>query len=198
MKFSSLIGLAALALFSVSSCKKKEGDNEKLDPNDNSTIGVYMPTTPGSWWKFKGNHDGDAKTVIRYATGKDSLINGFNYDYFESKDSASQWITPEYFSKNNDNYIMLVDLDGSQTNYINAIVYKENASVGNTWLNTHEMSYSGFNVDVEIRGEVVGVNVTQQINGIDYTNVLQTKNELFIKHPIATLGIWTKVGTIKM
>lgn len=193
-----IFSIVIISLVSLSACKKKTGDNEKLDPNDNVTIGDYMPTTVGTWWKFRGNNDGTATTVTRIATGRDSTINNFNYDYFESTDSSSQWVTPEYFAKNGDKYISLIDLDGSRTSYINAVVYKEAAGVGDSWLNTHQMSYGSFNVDVEIRGEVTAVNVTENLNGVDYTNVQKSTNDLYIKNLIATAGLWLKVGTIKM
>src|SRR5690606_26915570 len=113
-------------------------------------------------WMY-GSADGEI--FIRRATSKDSTKMGFVFNYYETQDTNTLAITPEYFAKNENNYTMLVDMDGSMTNYIMAIVQKDNSAVGDSWTNTKSMTYSGLPVDLLIEGEVIAIDESIIIDG---------------------------------
>ncbi len=170
--------VAFLSMITVwASCTKK-GDNTKLQ-DENEPVSEFMPTTPGSWWMYASN-EGDV--TIRRATGRDSVKEDRTYSYFETTDTVSAYVTPEYFGKNGDLYIMLIDVDGSQENYYTVVVQKENAEVGNTWSNTGSITYAGNKFNLLTEGEVVSTGGTLTINGKTYTDVVEIKNKLKAKH----------------
>mgnify|MGYP000988653738 CR=1 FL=1 len=173
-KYLLWISIPLLAFSLLSACKKKKGDN-KSDEN-NTTVEDFMSTKLGSFWYYKSN-EGAVNFVE--ATGKDSMVQGAKYDYYTAKDTnANYWITATYYAKNGNNYINLVDLDGSQTNYVPVIIFVDSAKVGDNWTNTHTMKYSGNNVDLQIEGEVIAVGATETIEGKTYTNVTKVKSKL--------------------
>lgn len=182
------------------SCKK--GDNEKLEENNN-TVSGYMSTKQGSWWLY-GSSDGSI--TRRIATGKDSLKEGKMYNYYENTDTVTQYFKPEYFGKNGDKFLTLVDLDGSATYYMAVVVNKDDAVLGDTWSNTGEISYSGITFNLLAEGEVTGINQTMTINSHTYTGVVEINNKLKAKPNLApayvdcgTAKAWFKkgVGIIK-
>lgn len=193
MKKISILALGAMIAFI--SCKKEEGDNQKLDPNNNTTVDFYMSTDVDSWWKYNSTEDGNTTVITRVPTGTTEFMDGFEYDKYIATDSATNYETNEYYAKNEDYYLHLIDLDGSQSNYVRAIVYKENASVGETWTSTHTMSYSGINFDIKIESEITGVDETKSINGKTYDKVFIVKSDLKAKNAILP---WTNCGTVEM
>lgn len=187
-----ILGIAVAA----SACKKKEGDNTKLDPNNNTSIEGYMSTKAGSWWLYNTS---ESKILKRTATGLTKEKDGFVYDLYKMVDTTSsmQEEIDDFFAKNEENYISLLDLDGSQTNYVRAIIYKENAPIGNTWENTHTMSYSGLNFDILITSEIKGVNETKVINGVTYDSVFVTYNKLQGRQ-LPLFPLWQDCGYVEL
>jgi hypothetical protein len=184
-----ILAVVAASAVLLYSCKK--GDNEKLDDNNN-TVSDYMPTKAGSWWLYGSN---DGSITRRVATGKDSLKEGKVYNYYENTDTATLYFKPEYFGKNGDKFLMLVDLDGSATNYMAVVVNKDNAVLGDTWSNTGNISYSGMSFNLLAEGEVTGVGQTLVINGHTYTDVLELNNKLKAKPVLSP--IYSDCGTAK-
>lgn len=189
MKFLS--GLLTLSFITclLYSCKK--GDNEKLNEN-NDTVSDFMATTTGSWWLYGSN---DGSITRRVATGKDSMKLDRMYNYYENTDTMTQYFKPEYFGKNNDKFLMLVDLDGSATNYMNVVVMKDNPQLGETWSNTGNISYTGMTFNLLAEGEVTGVGQTMVINGHTYTDVVEINNKLKAKQNL--MPTWVNCGTAK-
>lgn len=184
--------LVALPSITLTACKK--GDNQKLD-GDNDPISDFMSTKEGSWWMYGSN---EGSVTIRRATGKDSLMLERIYNYYETTDTNSQYITPEYFGKNKDNFLMLVDMDlnGNKQNYLNVVVQKENPQVGDSWSNTGSLSYAGMPFDLLTEGEIKSTGGTMVLNGTTYTEVTEIENKLKFKpklHPI-----YAKCGTARM
>ena len=198
--FNSIIAVFIFS-FLISSCKKKDGDNTKIkDPNE--AVTGYMSTKSGSWWMYASR---DGVVIKRNATGRDSMKMGFVYNYYITVDTNTLGETPEYFAKNGDKYTMLIDMDGSQTNYIMGIVQKDSSVVGDSWTNTKSMTYSGLPVDLLIEGEVTGINQTMTINGNTFKNVTEVKNILKAKTAVTPyvncgfVNMWFSkgVGVIK-
>ena len=164
MKYTKTAFLLVMTLAVLSySCKK--GANEILDDN-NDPVTDYMSTKQGSWWLYGAN---DGTVTRRVAKGIDSVKLDRTYNYYETIDTITQHITPEYFGKNAGMFLMLVDLDGSETNYMNVVVQKDNPQVGDTWTNTGDISYSGLSFDLLAEGEVMSIGGTMSINGHTYT-----------------------------
>lgn len=176
---SILKSIVILFVFSflLSSCKKKVGDNEHII-TPNQSITDYMSTSNGSWWMYASR---DGNVIKRHATGLDSLKMDFVFNYYQTIDTNTQAVTPEYFAKNDHNFTMLIDMDGTKTNYIMAIVQKDSSFVGDTWTNTKSMSYNGVPVDLLIEGSVTGINETMTINGHTFNNVTEVNNVLKAK-----------------
>ncbi len=155
----------------LTACKK--GDNQKLD-GDNDPVSDFMSTKDGSWWMYGSN---EGTITIRRATGRDSVMLGRVYNYYEMTDTTaqSQYVTPEYFGKNQDNFLMLVDMDlnGNKQNYLNVVVQKDNPQVGTTWSNTGSLSYGGMPFDLLTEGEIKATGGTMVLNGTTYTDVTE-------------------------
>lgn len=183
--------LLALTVVLFGACKK--GDNEKLE-QENTPDAAFMSTREGSWWLY-GSNEGDI--VKRKATGRDSLKEGRTYNYYEAQDTVSQHITPEYFARNGDLFLTLIDLDGSQSNYINAVVQKDNPQLGDTWSNTGSISYSGMQFDLLTEGEITGVGQTMHLNGHTYDNVVEVTNKLKARVSMPPTP-YTNCGTARM
>lgn len=191
----------ALSLFCMLQCScRKKGDNEKLEGQNKPS---FMSSKAGSWWMYGSN---EATVTKRVATGMDSMMMGLQFDYYEKTDTNTQYVTAEYFAVNGDNYLMLLDLDGSQTHYMNVIINKDNAVVGETWTNTGSIQYSGINFTLKTEGEVIETGGTMTINGVTYTDVTTTKNKLkgkpsispsFVNCGSVTMSFAKGVGIIK-
>lgn len=181
--------IAATTAVLLPSCKK--GANEHLDEHNNP-VSDYMPTKAGSWWLYGSN---DGSITRRVATGRDSVKLDRSYNYYENTDTVTQYFKPEYFGKNGDNFLMLVDLDGSATQYMNVVVNKDNAQIGDTWDNTGDMTYSGITFNLMAEGEVTAVGTTMTINGHTYSDVIEINNKLKAKPVISP--VYTDCGTAK-
>ncbi len=177
----------SLVLFS---CKK--GDNKKLEP-DNKTVADYMSTKQGSWWMYGSN---DGTITKRIATGRDSFKLGRVYNYYETRDTVSLYVTPEYFAKNGDKLILLLDMDGNQTDYMEVVVQKDNPQVGDTWSNTGNITYSGLPFNLLTEGEVTSTTSTITLAGQTFTDVVETINHLKAKPALAPS--YVNCGTVKM
>lgn len=184
--------LSVFACTSLIACKK--GDNQKLD-GDNDPVSDFMSTKAESWWMYGSN---EGTVTIRRATGKDSTMLGRIYNYYETTDTTSQYVTPEYFGKNQDKFLMLVDMDlnGNRQNYMNVVVQKDNPQVDDSWSNTGSLSYGGMPFDLLTEGKVKSTGGTMTMNGITYTEVTQIENALKFKPKLTP--IYVKCGTATM
>ena len=192
MKKYLFLSLCVVSLFS---CKK--GDNQKLEAN-NTPITDYMSTKQGSWWMY-GSQNGDI--TIRRATGRDSFMLDREYNYYETTDTGSNYVTPEYFGKNGDKFLMLVDLDGSMSKYMAVVVSKDSAQVGDEFSNTANMTYSAIPLNLLTEGDVVSTNESMTINNHTYDNLVKVKNALKAKPVISpsyincgSVTMWIKPG----
>lgn len=191
-KYIVYLSPVVFILLILASCKKREGDNEKLDDEKNESVKEIMPTTFGSWWIY-GSTEGNV--VKRQATNKDSIKMGVLYNYYESVDTNTGYVTPEYYAKNELFYLRLLELDSTQTNYIPTIVFKDSALVGESWTNTGTVGFGIINVDVLIEGEVVEIIDKMTMSGFEFENVVKTTNKLKAKFGPTP---WTDCGEIEM
>lgn len=177
MKKIALLTVLPLLLFGFSACKKVEGDNKNLD-DDNLSIEEFMSVNPGSHWEYKSN---EGEHFIRVPKGTKQVVNDREWDYYESTEQSTMWVTPEYFAKNGDKLLMLLDLDGSQENYLEVIAYKENPVVGETFTNTHELKFGIMNIHALIESSIYQTNATFEYQGDMLEDVTIIKNKLKAK-----------------
>lgn len=177
------------ALCYLTACNKETGENQNLDPSKQEA-NDYMSTKAGSWWMY-----GTADSVVykRLATGRDSVKDGYKYSYYISIDTTAADLDtiPEYYGKNENRYVRLFDIDGNEMNYVKAILLKDSARTGDTWLNT-ETYQSAYDITTE--SKVTGTGQTHTINGKTYTNVIEVHND--IKGKVSSSPVEFNVGTI--
>jgi hypothetical protein len=184
MLFSCLILLA---------CSKNNGENQNLNPNGQHPFD-FMSIKAGSWWRY-GVRNG--VTVKRFARGKDSVKMGLTYQYFERQDESNGSFQPEYFAKNENKYLTLVDLDGTETNYVNYLFYKDGAVRGNSWTNTGVVNSPIGNVNVRIETGVAETDLTMNIGTQDFTNTVHVHSDMKggpFNTALGTLDIWFVKG----
>lgn len=184
--------LACVAIVMVSSCKKS-GVNQNLDPNAQKDYD-FMSTKSGSYWKY-GSRSG--VTYTRYARGKDTVKNGLKYSYFERIDTAAH-LLPEYFGKNNQYYITLIDLDGAETTYLPYVFWKDSAKTGDSWDNTGQVYHPlAGNVDALIESDQSEDGLSMTIGSKTYTNVVHVHSDIkvtLLSTRIGTMDIWFVKG----
>jgi hypothetical protein len=187
--------ITLIVLFCVGlcmSCTKKNGENQGLDDKNKKTYD-FMPTNSGTWWLYQA---ADGAVFYRYATGRDSVVEGLTYSYYYRLDTTSDTkaVTPEYFGKNLDKYISLIDVDGTQTSYITYVILKDNWFVGQTWDNTERKKIQGWNLDMWIQSSVQSVTDTLTYNGKTYDSVIYVHNDLSVR--LASIPPYVKCGTL--
>lgn len=189
MKRYEILFLLLLFTF-VAACKKKEGDNQNFDPNKQEGSN-YMSTKSGSWWLF-GARNGDV--TKRMATGTDSNKNGLLFSYFIKLDTNTQYPTPEYFGKNQEDYVSLFDMDGSETNYVTLIFLKDSVHATSSWTNTEDYKYGSLNTNLLVESNVEFVDGTLTLGDSTYKNVTKVHNNL--KAKLATAPTYSSVGKL--
>lgn len=182
--------IAIIAFTTISSCKK--GDNEKLE-GPNESVKELMSTKEGSYWLYSSN---EGTVTRRYATGRDTTMLGNTFDFYEKTDTVTKYVTPEFFGKNGDNYLMLVDMEGSMTEYMNVIVSKTIPKPGDEWTNTADKTYSSIPFKLKTDGKIVSTGGSIELNGVTYNNVVEAENKLGVK--VTGQPTYTNCGKIKM
>jgi len=196
--YTNTVRSAALALslaaFSLAgeSCKK-DGVNQNLDPADQKTFDL-MPSTLGSYWTYGSR---DSVTYTRYSRGRDSAVNGKTYSYYERQDAGGN-LLPEYFGKNNGYYTMLIDLDGSMTNYLEYVLWKDSSSLNAQWNNTGEITAPTVGkIAILIESQEVENGLTMRWGGKTYTNVVHVHSDgkvTALNLKVATFDFWFVKG----
>lgn len=175
--FPLLLILVCLTVLTVTSCKKEQGDNQHLDPEDQMP-NDYMSTQPGSWWMFG---TADSTVIIRRATGIDTLKDDLIFSYYEVEDTNTKFINPEYYGRNNQWYVTLLDVFGNQSEYVRVILLKDDAQAGNTWSNTETLTYLGLPCDLRIESTVVSTTGSITLGGHTFDNIIEVSNNLKAK-----------------
>lgn len=193
MHIKLTIPFLSLLCFALFSCNKNDGENQNLDPNNQNKFD-FMSTKSGSTWRYGGR---DGITFTRYARGKDSVILGATYSYYERKDDNAGSFQPEYFGKNNSSYLTLIDIDGNENNYINYLFWKDGATTGASWDNTGKVSSPIGNVNILIESYVAEDNLTMTISPNTFTKVVHVHSNLKggpFNTALGTLDIWFVKG----
>ncbi len=168
---------------------KKDGVNKNLNP-DNQRAVDFMSTKSGTYWKY-GSRDGVNYT--RYARGRDTVKNGKTFSYYEREDAGGNML-PEYFGKNNEYYLMLIDLDGSKKNYLDYVFWKDSSRLNDRWSNTgdvHEPTIG--KIAVLIESQEVENNLTMEWGGQKFTNVVHVHSDAkatAFNVKVATFDFW--------
>jgi hypothetical protein len=177
------VTVIALLLFilGTSACTKKNGENQGLLQENQLPFNLFS-TKQGSWWIY-GSKDGTVFT--RYASGRDSFVNGLQYSYFYRIDSSSKFNTPEFFGKNLNRYLTLIDLDGSLKTFITFVFLKEDPVKNMGWKNTESKKIQGWNVDMLIESSIVRTDGTLIHEGHVFNNVIEVSSQLKAKLKLA-------------
>lgn len=171
-------------------CKKKDGDNVNLDPSNQQWYD-FMSSQNGSYWRYASR---DGLLWNRYAREMDTMVLGKKYRYYERKDDASGGYDPEYFGKNNSLYLTLIDLDGSRSNYIDYVYWRDGAKKGDTYRNTGDVNSPVGKVQIEIETYVADDNLTLTHGNLVFQNVIHAHSD--IKGTAGILLPNVKVGTL--
>lgn len=173
-----------------SSCKKEDGVNQNLNPNNQKPVD-FMSTKVGSYWKY-GARDGVAYT--RYAREKDTMKNGLKYSYYERQDDSTGTLMPEFFGKNGEYHITLIDLDGLQTTYLNYAFWKDSARKGDSWNNVGSVYHPLVgNQDILIESFQTDDGLTMSYGGNVFTNVVHVHSDAkasAFNIKVGTFDIW--------
>lgn len=180
-----LFPLLFVLSFGVLSCSKNDGENQQLDP-DAQTKFDFMSTKEGSYWQYGGR---DGVTFTRYARNKDTVKFGLKYSYYQRRDDNAQSFQPEYFGRNGDAYITLIDLDGEETSYINYIYWKDGAGKGASWENTGKIASPIGEIVTRVSSNVAENQLTMTIGSKTYTGVVHVHSDL--KATAANVGVGT-------
>lgn len=180
-----------------SSCTKP--DVEPTDPIDTST---YLPNTfisskEGSWWEFGSSGDSTAKDYTRYATGQDSVVDGYTLTYYRRQDHINGYYTPEYFGTYGDKLITMMPVDDSEENYLPYVFYIRGSKVGDTWQNSGIASFLGVTSNVDIESELIDENLSLSWGALTFEDVYYVKSEIYASAASihsGTLELWFNDG----
>lgn len=182
-----VIGIFLLVLTVFSACKKT-GVNQNLDPNNQKEVD-FMSTKPGSYWRY-GTADGEHYS--RYATDKDSVVNGLNYSYYERKDDTTGSISSEFFGKNGIYHLTLVDMDvDGGGSYLEYAFWKDSANKGDSWNNVGSFNTPVVkNIQVLLESYQTDDHLTMSWGGNTFTDVVHVHSDA------KATGLNMKIGTI--
>lgn len=187
-KLLSVLCITACSGLLLSSCEPKKTE---LDPT-NEGIDDFMPTKLENWWRYEAN---DNTVFRRYYTGRDTVIDGFNYNYFEQVDVNNGTIVKEFYGKFEGNYYTLLKVDDEGTVMVQAKVLSGDPKVGDTWSNEGDFSYGGLDFQARVDGEVISVSDTATVNGVLLNDIITVRSKLNAK---PAFGNWMDCGTVVM
>lgn len=182
----SILGIALICATGTA-CKKKK----KIDPT-NEGIADFLPTNTQNWWLYQAN---DGTKFKRYFTGRDTVVDQFNYNLFEQIDVNNGTIVKEFYAKFEGNYYTLLKVDNSGSAYVKAQMLNGDPKTGDTWTSNGSFYY-GVNIPTKLESEVTYVNGTYALeDNTVVDSVIEVKSELYGKLNFVT---WTNCGTITM
>jgi hypothetical protein len=184
-----------MGIFFIISCKKPQGVNQGLNNNNTQTYDL-MSTKSGSWWLYKATN---GSVFYRYATGKDSIKENLTFNFYYRYDTTSALKTqyPDYFGKNSNKYITLIDIDGTQTTYLTYVILEDGWYNGQNWDNTETKTLQGINADIWIHSNVVNVNDTLTYNNKTYDSVIYVHSDINVRPSgLANIPPYTNCGTL--
>lgn len=189
MKCTSVLSMLGLALICAAgtSCKKPK----PIDPT-NEGIADFLPTNTQNWWLYEAS---DGTIFKRYFTGRDTVVDQFNYNLFEQVDTNTGTIVKEFYAKFEGNYYTLLKVDNSGSAYVKSQVLNGDPKVGDEWTSNGSFNY-GVNIPTKLESEVMSVNNTFTLNNnVVLDSVIEVKSDLYGKLNFVT---WTNCGTITM
>jgi hypothetical protein len=184
-KVASIFALTAVGFFV--SCKEKD----PISPI-NEGVGEYMPTDTANWWLYEAN---DGTVFKRYYTGRDTVIDGFNFNYFEQQNVNNGVIEKEFFARFEGNYYTLLKINDEGTAYVKSKVLNADPKVGDTWSDDGEFTYNNITFNAKVEGEVISVSDTATVNGVLLNDVIRVRSKLSARLPLST---WMDCGTVEM
>lgn len=186
IKLSSLL-LTSLGIVLFSSCDPKE-----IDPT-NEGIGELLPINVNNWWLYEAS---DSTIFKRYYTGRDTVIDNFNYNYFEQVNTESGTIVKEFYGKFEGNYYTLIKIDDAGNAYVKAQVLNGDPKVNDSWENTATINYSGLTFYAKTSCKITSITETAVVNGETLDNIIVSETKLYAR--FSPLDNWVDCGTMIM
>lgn len=184
-RIASIFALTAVGFFV--SCEEKD----PINPT-NEGIDEYLPTDTANWWLYDAN---DGTIFKRYYTGRDTVIDGFNFNYFEQEDVNNGTIVKEFYAKFEGNYYTLLKINDEGTAYVKSKVLNGNPKVGDTWSDEGEFTYNSITFNAKTEGQVISVTDTATVNGVLINDIVLVRSKLSARLPLST---WMDCGTVEM
>lgn len=181
-----ITGLCAIVL-GLSSCK----DKKPINP-ENEGIDDFMPTNTANWWLYEAS---DGTVFKRYYTGRDTVIDGFSYNYYEQVDVNTGTIVKEFYGKFEGNYYTLLKVNDEGTTLVQAKVLNGDPKVGDTWTNEGQFTYGTIEFFAKVDGKVVSTTDTATVNGQLITDIVRVESQLYARLPFDS---WVDCGTVEM
>nr|WP_294792932.1 hypothetical protein [uncultured Mucilaginibacter sp.] len=160
------------------SCKKS--DNQQPEKLGDS----YQPVTKGTYWKYTTA----SGTSVRTMTGETAVFKGKTYYKFTAEYNYKDASVAYYGQQNADYFIFSVEPVVGENE---ALHLKENAAVGDTWIQD-VAAYNG--IKVRNVGKIIEKNITHVVLGKTYNNVIHT--QLLIQSSPSGSTVYSDAQTI--
>ena len=168
----------AILIVTVFGCKKGQDQQpEKLGDS-------YQPVSKGTYWKYTTV----SGTSVRTMTGETAAFKGKTYYKFTAEFSYKDASTAYYGQQNGDYFIYSVEPVVGENE---ALHLKENAAVGDTWIQD-VAAYNG--IKVRNVGKIIEKNITHVVAGKTYNNVIHT--QLLVQSSSAGSTVYNDAQTI--
>jgi hypothetical protein len=179
-----LLLLAAVAAAMVS-CQKEVSFDSSTGGGSGGGSDTYQPVTKGSFWKYKDSAL-TGYTTLMTSTGQQKTIGTKTYYVFTSE-TTGQAAQEGYFYAAKPVYGLRTDIPGG-LGTLDYVHLNDTASVGYTW--TDNMGQIN-GLASRFTGTIMERNITKQVAGKDFTNVIHTR--LILEYELPFFG-WTEVG----
>lgn len=173
----------SLAFFSLIlySCSK---DNSIEKPDNNQQDSSFQPTTTGSTWYYQDSIDTGGNFTLT-ATGRDSTVNGIQFNIFQNKPDSSSQISTTLFGKSQISYYA--------SGFVNSfgdtpLLYLKDTAVNSTWKQSVVVNVPqlGGPTNAELDFTLAQTGITYSVNGKSYSNVAHVT--LVVKVQVPGLG----------
>ncbi len=197
MRYTLLI-LAILCLqMEFSSCTKPDDDTPVDIDTSTYLPNTFMNSKEGSWWEFGSSGDSTAVDYTRYATGRDTVVEGYQMTYYRRQDHVQGYYTPEYFGTYGDQLVTMMPVDDTEENYVPYVFYIRGSAVGDTWKNTGSANFLGVSSTVKIVSELRDEGMTLSWGGHTFDSVYYVHSEIYASSAsvhCGSLELWFSDG----
>ncbi|MGB0166934.1 MAG: hypothetical protein ACPF8V_08785 [Luteibaculum sp.] len=172
LKLGALLVAGAVAFTSCKEDEKKEDNNSNNTPSVTAGACEFFPIATGNLWIYE---DGEG-AIDTVRIGSSDTINGNTwFEVIDNDETGMIYCGPDFlysWDESADPFSGEANIAGSQR------VVQKNPSVGQTW--TDEFELNG-NVTAVAKFTVKGVNITMDVKGTTYTDVIEIELESYAR-----------------